>query len=130
MASYNFFSVYFSPFNIIFNYWPTRRTISYYEIIMKYHPGILYAKYNFVRRVGRHLKIKKRVQKWSKIDQIICKICSIYGSSACCHGNACRINEVLVLVFKRRDIWLFLGIVFSPKFQNLFSAKSEAKNRP
>ena len=29
------------------------------------------------------------------------------------------------------DIWLFLGMVFSPKLQNLvFSTKSEAKNRP
>ena len=36
---------------------------------MKYHPEILYAKYHFVRRVGWHLKIKKCVQKWSKIDQ-------------------------------------------------------------
>ena len=26
-------------------------------------------------------------------------MCSIYGSSGRCHGNACRINEVLVLVF-------------------------------
>ena len=26
---------------------------------MKYHPEILYAKYNFVRSVGWHLKIKK-----------------------------------------------------------------------
>ena len=25
---------------------------------MKYHPEILYAEYNFVRRVGWHLKIK------------------------------------------------------------------------
>ena len=72
-----------------------RRTISYYEIIMKYHPEILYAKYHFVRRVGWHLKIKKCVQKWSKIDKK-CKMCSIYGSSGLCQGNACRINEVLV----------------------------------
>ena len=63
------FWVYFSPFNIIFNYRPTLRTISYYEIIMKYHQEILYAKYHFVRRVGWYLKIKKCVQKWSKIDQ-------------------------------------------------------------
>ena len=52
-----------------FNYRPTLRTISYYEIIMKYHQEILYAKYHFVRRVGWYLKIKKCVQKWSKIDQ-------------------------------------------------------------
>ena len=63
------FWVYFSPLNNIFNHRPTRRTISYYEIIMNYHPNILYAKYCFVRSVGRHLKIKKCVQKWSKIDQ-------------------------------------------------------------
>ena len=37
------------------------RTISYYEIIMKYHPETLYAKYHFVRRVGRHLKIKTKM---------------------------------------------------------------------
>ena len=59
----------FSPFNIIFNYRSTRRSITYYEIIMEYHPEILYAKYHFVRHVGWHLKIKKCVQKWSKIDQ-------------------------------------------------------------
>ena len=63
------FCVYFSPFNIIFNYRPTRRTISYCKIIMKYQPEILYDKYNFVRSVGWYLKIKKCVQKWSKIDQ-------------------------------------------------------------
>ena len=35
---------------------------------MKCQPEILYAKYHFVRRVGRHLKIKKEcVQKWSKM---------------------------------------------------------------
>ena len=34
--------------------------------------------------------------------------------------DACRINEVLVLVFNRGDIWLFQRIVFSPKFKNLF----------
>ena len=39
------------------------------QIIMKYHPEILYAKYHFVCHVGWHLKIKKCVQKWSKIDQ-------------------------------------------------------------
>ena len=76
---------------------------------MKYHPEILYAKYHFVRRVGWHLKMKKCVQKWSKIDQKVQNLmCSIYGSSGRCHGNACRINEVLVLVFNRGDIWLFL----------------------
>ena len=30
---------------------------------------ILYAKYHFVRRVGWYLKIKKCVQKWSKLDE-------------------------------------------------------------
>ena len=73
---------------------------------MKYHPEILYAKYNFVRSVGWHLKIKKCVQKWLKLDQKV-RLCSIYGSSGHCHGNACRINEILVLVFNRGDIWLF-----------------------
>ena len=53
-------------------------------------------------------------------------MCSIYGSSGRCHGNACRMNEVLVLVFNREEIWLFKGIVFSPKFRNSFSAKSES----
>ena len=81
---------------------------------MEYHPEILYAKYHFVRHVGRHLKIKICVQKWSKIDQKVQN-----GSSTRCSGNAWRINEVLVLVFKRRDIWLFLGIVVAPKCQNL-----------
>ena len=28
---------------------------------MTYHPEILYAKYHFVRRVGWHLKIKKKM---------------------------------------------------------------------
>ena len=72
---------------------------------MKYHPEILYAKYNFVRRVGWHLKIKKCVQKWSKIDQKVQKV--LYGSSGRCHGNACSINEILVIVLNRGDIWLF-----------------------
>ena len=105
-ATFCNFLVYFKPFNIIFNYRPTRRTIPYYEIIMKYHPEILYAKYHFVRCVGWHLIILKCIQKWSKMTQK-CKMCSIYGSSGRCHGNACRINEVLVLVFNRGDIWLF-----------------------
>ena len=35
------------------------------------------------------------------------KYALIYGSSERCHGNAGRINEVLVLVFNRVDIWLF-----------------------
>ena len=30
---------------------------------MKYHPEILYAKYDFVRGVGWHLKIKKNMFK-------------------------------------------------------------------
>ena len=59
---------------------------------MKYHPEILYAKYHFVRRVGWHLKIKKYVQKWSKIDPEVQ------------NGNACRINEAHVLLFNRGDI--------------------------
>ena len=49
-----------------FNYRPTRRTTSYCEIIMKYHPAILYAKYNFVRSVGWHLKIKKMCSEMVK----------------------------------------------------------------
>ena len=32
-----------------------RIKMSYYEIIMKYHPEILVAKYHFVGRVGWHL---------------------------------------------------------------------------
>ena len=73
---------------------------------MKDHPDVLNAKYHFVvRRVGRHLKIKKCVQKWSKIEHKMQNV--PYLSSARCHDNACRMNEVLVLVFKRRDIWLF-----------------------
>ena len=43
-----------------------RRTISYYEIIMKYYPEILYAKYHFVRLVGWHLKIKKKCSEMVK----------------------------------------------------------------
>ena len=42
-----------------------RIKMSYYEIIMKYHPEILVAKYHFVGRVGWHLC----VQKLSKVDQ-------------------------------------------------------------
>ena len=38
---------------------PRDKQFLYYEIIMEYHPEILYAKYHFVRRMGRHLKIKK-----------------------------------------------------------------------
>ena len=72
---------------------------------MKYHPEILYAKYHFVRRVGWHLKIKKCVLSMVKYRPK--RLCSIYGSSGHCHGNACRINEVLVLVFNRGEIWLF-----------------------
>ena len=70
---------------------------------MKYHPEILYAKYHFVRHVGWHLKMYSEMVKKTKK----CKMRSIYGSSACCNGNACRINEVLILVFNRGDIWLF-----------------------
>ena len=73
---------------------------------MKYNPEILHAEYYFVRSVGWHLKLKnvfrngpKYTKKW--------RMCSIYGSSGRCHGNACRITEVLVLVFNRGDIWLF-----------------------
>ena len=33
---------------------------------MKYHPEILYAKYNFVRSVGWHLKIKKMCSEMVK----------------------------------------------------------------
>ena len=71
---------------------------------MKYHPEILYAKYHFVRRVGWHLKIKKCVQKWSKKDPKVQNVLYLYGFSRRCHGNACRINEALVLVFNRGDI--------------------------
>ena len=53
--------------------------------------------------------------------------CSIYGSSACCHGKACTINKALFLGFKEETYGCFRKIVFSPKFQNLFLAKSEAK---
>ena len=69
---------------------------------MKYHPEILFAKYHFVRHVGWHLKIKKCVQKLSKLDQKVQNV--LYGSSGHCNGNAFRINEVLVLVFNRGDI--------------------------
>ena len=72
---------------------------------MKYHPKILYAKYHFVRCVDWYLKIKKCVQKLSKIDQKVQNV--LYGSSAPCHGNAFRINEDLVLDFNRGDMWLF-----------------------
>ena len=77
--------------------------ISYYEIIMKYHPEIMYAKYHFVRHVGWHLKIKICIQKWAKIDQKVQNVLYLC-SSGCCLGNACRINEVLLLVFNRGDI--------------------------
>ena len=60
--------------------------------------------------------------KLGKID-CWCKMCSIYSSSVHCHGSSCKINEVIVLVFERQDMWLFLGIVFSPLFQNLFFSK-------
>ena len=44
-------------------------------------------------------------------------MCSFYDSSACYHENACTMDETFVLVFERRDIWLLIGILFSPKFQ-------------
>ena len=69
---------------------------------MKYRPEILYAKYHFVRRVGWHLKIKKCSEMVKNTQK--CKLCSIYGSSGRYDGNACRINEALVLVFNRGDI--------------------------
>ena len=55
--------------------------------------------------MGWHLKIKKCVQKWSKIDPKVQNV--LYGSSGRCHGKACRINEALVLVFNGGDIRLF-----------------------
>ena len=70
---------------------------------MKYHPEILYDKYDFVRGVGWHLKIKKCVQKWSKIDQKVQNVLYLWFSGRC-HGNACRMNEVFVLVLNRGDI--------------------------
>ena len=38
-------------------------------------------------------------------------MCSFYDSSACYHDNACRIDDVFVLVFERGDIWLLIGIL-------------------
>ena len=67
---------------------------------MNYHPEALSAKYHFVRRVGGHLKIKKKM--CSEM------VYSMYSPFERCHGKVCRINEILVLVFKRGDIWLFL----------------------
>ena len=52
-------------------------------------------------------------------------MCSTYGSSARCHGNACRINGALILVFKRGYILLLLGMVFS--LSSIFLANSEVK---
>ena len=66
---------------------------------MKYHPEILYAKYHFVRRVGWHLKIKKMCSEMVKNRPKSAKCASGH-----CHGNACRINELLVLVFNSGDI--------------------------
>ena len=80
-----------------------RRTISYCKIIMKYHPEILYAKYNFIWSVGWHLKITKKMCS----EMVKNRPKSADGSSGRCHGNACRINEIIVLVFNRGDIWLF-----------------------
>ena len=51
-----------------------RIKMSYYEIIMKYHPEILVAKYHFVGRVGWHLC----VQKLSKVDQKVQNVLYIY----------------------------------------------------
>ena len=55
-----------------------RIKMSYYEIIMKYHPEILVAKYHFVGRVGWHLEIKKCVQKLSKVDQKVQNVLYIW----------------------------------------------------
>ena len=63
--------------------------------------------------------LKKKVFRNGKQLTKNCKMCSLCGSSARYHGNACRIKEVLVLVFESRDMWQFLRTVFSPKFQNL-----------
>ena len=74
---------------------------------------------SFVVRVGRHLKLKNVLRNGQKYTKK-CKICSIYFFSARCHGNTYWINEEFVLVFTRGDIWLFIGIVFSSEFKNLF----------
>ena len=55
-----------------------KMSYSYYEIIMKYHPEILVAKYHFVGRVGWHLEIKKCVQKLSKVDQKVQNVLYIW----------------------------------------------------
>ena len=66
---------------------------------MKYHPEILYANYHFVRRVDWHLKIKKKCSEMVKNRPKSAKCAlSMVLLSGRCHGNACRINEVLVLV--------------------------------
>ena len=70
---------------------------------MKYHPDILYAKYHFGGHVGRHIKLKmcsEMVKKGQKVQNGL-------------YQWFCRINEVLVLVFKMRHM-VVLGIVFSP----------------
>ena len=100
---------------------------------MRFHPEILYDKYHFVSRVGWHLKIKKKcVQKWSKIDQKLQNVLYVWFRalpSGRCHGNACRINEVLILVFNRGDIWLFKEEFFHLNSKIYCLAKSEAKIR-
>ena len=68
---------------------------------MKYHPEILYAKYHFVCRVGRHFKNKKQIcLEIVKNRPKSGKCAPSMVLSALWHGNACRINEELVLVFK------------------------------
>ena len=79
--------------------------------------------------------VVKNLKNMFRDGQIIakrCKMCTIYGSSVCNHGNACRKSDKFVLDFIRGDMWLLLGILFSSESLNLFIflPKSEAKNRP
>ena len=45
---------------------PRDEQFLFYELITNYHPEILYAKYHFVRSVGRHLKIKEMCSEMVK----------------------------------------------------------------
>ena len=73
---------------------------------MKYHPEILYDMYHFVRSVGWHLKIKKMCSEMVKNRPKSAK-CALSMVLLGVGMERFWINDKLVLVLNRDDIWLF-----------------------
>ena len=92
---------------------------------MTYHQDILYAKYYFVCRVGRYLKLKIvfRIVQY-------CKISSTYGSSVRNDGNKCRMNEKFDLNFKKKRHVASFRNTFLISISIYFLPTPEAKIRP